>query len=315
MPKISSTVIIQIVPIIFIFIIIGYVYYVYIVLYCTKFLIYSQDSQVEGGLYIAFSNLFFLAFILAYFTVMFKSPKYTTDFALRRENTNLSLHPPPSISSSIDKNQIHNQDQSSQTTDQVANIVILRESEINPFKSYCGICFGSLRPLRAHHCIACDKCVLKMDHHCVWFYQCVGHGNYKAFILTLFYGFILCLFVFVTIMINIGNDGNGSNGSQSGREWYITIQMIIASFIAFVFGTAISILLGYHSYLLSCNLTTIEHREKREYPNPMEWKNPYDLGFKKNFLQVFDDNFLLWPIPWISSTKTNGTRFPRNDNL
>jgi len=55
-----------------------------------------------------------------------------------------------------------------------------------------------------------------------------------------------------------------------------------------VFSIAIIVLLAYHVYLLLNNLTTIEHREKREYPNPIEWKNPYDLGWKRNFTQVHD---------------------------
>ena len=43
------------------------------------------------------------------------------------------------------------------------------------------------KPLRAHHCVICDRCVLKMDHHCPWINNCVGLHNHRYFILFLFW--------------------------------------------------------------------------------------------------------------------------------
>ncbi|CAA3023672.1 probable S-acyltransferase 14 [Olea europaea subsp. europaea] len=54
---------------------------------------------------------------------------------------------------------------------------------------FCRKC-NQLKPPRCHHCSVCGKCVLKMDHHCVWVVNCVGALNYKYFLLFLFYTFL-----------------------------------------------------------------------------------------------------------------------------
>jgi DHHC palmitoyltransferase len=40
---------------------------------------------------------------------------------------------------------------------------------------------------RAHHCSTCQKCTLRMDHHCVWVSNCIGLNNHKNFFWYSFY--------------------------------------------------------------------------------------------------------------------------------
>lgn len=64
---------------------------------------------------------------------------------------------------------------------------------------YCHRCVV-VKPDRAHHCSICQRCVLKMDHHCPWVNNCVCFYNYKFFMLFLGYALVYCLFVMATCL-------------------------------------------------------------------------------------------------------------------
>lgn len=54
---------------------------------------------------------------------------------------------------------------------------------------YCSTCCIR-RPMRSKHCVRCNRCVAKFDHHCVWTNSCIGWHNR-----TLFIGVVACIAV------------------------------------------------------------------------------------------------------------------------
>ncbi|XP_073291292.1 probable protein S-acyltransferase 14 [Primulina huaijiensis] len=153
---------------------------------------------------------------------------------------------------------------------------------------YCRKC-NQLKPPRCHHCSICGRCVLKMDHHCVWVVNCVGALNYKYFLLFLLYTFLETSLVALSLLphfIAFFSDGEipGTPGT------------LATTFLAFVLNMAFALsVLGFlimHISMVAANTTTIEAYEKKATP---KWR--YDLGRKKNFEQVFGMDKRYWFIP------------------
>jgi palmitoyltransferase len=69
----------------------------------------------------------------------------------------------------------------------------------------CNKC-ANAKPQRAHHCSICDVCILKMDHHCPWINNCVGHFNHRYFYLLIFYISIACI-IFCIMGTSVFLDG------------------------------------------------------------------------------------------------------------
>ncbi|KAL8172530.1 hypothetical protein V2J09_024334, partial [Rumex salicifolius] len=186
------------------------------------------------------------------------------------------------------------------------------ETETRSAVRYCTRC-QNVKPPRCHHCSVCQKCILKMDHHCVWVVNCVGARNYKFFLLFLFYTFletVLDALVLLPQVIKSFKEAVDSSGSASS---------IAITFLAFVLNLAFSLSLlcfvVMHISLLLSNTTTIEVYEKRKM---VRWK--YDLGRKRNFIQVFGTKKALWFFPMYSKDDVDnptfqGLNFPLREDM
>lgn len=150
---------------------------------------------------------------------------------------------------------------------------------------YCIKC-EFFKPMRTRHCRACDKCVLRFDHHCPWTGNCVGRANMKVFVQFLFHtGFFLVFFSLVQLISYfivfkdsvIINDSAQLDPLIDSQKMYISnwthLLFQISGFAALVVGMSVVYLFAYQVKNLEKNITTVEHQivGDRDY-------SPFDSG-------------------------------------
>ena len=182
-------------------------------------------------------------------------------------------------------------------------------------KTFCKKC-SSDRPQRAHHCSTCGKCILKMDHHCPWIFNCVGYYNQKTFFLFLSYATIgdfisfLCVgsrildpyFVHMILYPRRRYNPNANMFFEILKMMKDPLWIIIGTCLSFAMTIAIGSLLSRQIYLIMNNLTNVEtciYEENEECPYyAPTWKDKW-LAFKtviglgkkwKWFFPVFEYN-------------------------
>lgn len=151
----------------------------------------------------------------------------------------------------------------------------------------CDKCNYLVRPERSHHCRACKKCVLKMDHHCVWIGTCVGEKNLKFFFLFIFYSLLIILYIVVTILPKFITQLTDGTLSQIPPD-FRGITTIIACAAITLFVTLIYLNCQY-IYFISRNITVIESSYSEN--------NPYDLDTYNNWKMVFGTFNWKWFFP------------------
>ncbi|ONI03459.1 hypothetical protein PRUPE_6G257900 [Prunus persica] len=119
---------------------------------------------------------------------------------------------------------------------------------------YCQKC-SHYKPARAHHCRVCKRCVLRMDHHCIWINNCVGHANYKVFFIFVVYAVMACVYSLVLLIGSLTYDPE-KDEEQTGDSF--RTAYVISGLLLVPLCVALSVLLGWHIYLILQNKTTIE---------------------------------------------------------
>ncbi|KAK1298938.1 putative S-acyltransferase [Acorus calamus] len=163
---------------------------------------------------------------------------------------------------------------------------------------YCQKC-SRYKPPRAHHCRVCRRCVLRMDHHCVWINNCVGHSNYKVFFVFVLYAVIACIHSLVLLVGSAADDVH-MDQHQNGGSFKTTY--IICGVLLVPLTLVLTVLLGWHIYLILHNKTTIEYYEGVRAKWLAEkagntYRHPYDLGVYENLVSVLGPNPFCWICP------------------
>eukprot|EP01017_Pseudomicrothorax_dubius_P049622 TRINITY_DN924_c0_g1_i1.p1 TRINITY_DN924_c0_g1~~TRINITY_DN924_c0_g1_i1.p1 ORF type:complete len:399 (-),score=48.06 TRINITY_DN924_c0_g1_i1:77-1273(-) len=188
----------------------------------------------------------------------------------------------------------HNRDDAQHDTGRFETMALLQIIK-KKNKRFCSHCL-KFKPERCHHCRQCNRCVLKMDHHCPWVINCIGFRNYKYFMMMLFYGSLSLLFVTLTYVECL---------------YDVLFNPALSIFVVYLVAMAYTVNLtltvivtgfcGFHFWLVLRNKSTIEYCEKKDAR--------YHVGKFRNFLMVFGENPLLWFFPFNPNLKGNGTEF------
>ncbi|CCK72620.1 palmitoyltransferase PFA3 KNAG_0K02570 [Huiozyma naganishii CBS 8797] len=160
------------------------------------------------------------------------------------------------------------------------------------------------KPDRCHHCSSCDRCILKMDHHCPWIAGCVGFRNQKLFIQFLLYTTAYAIFVLSMTSVQLYRWFYNDKFQEELISGYLLFLWIfsLVVFIAMTLFSAFSV-----SQVLK-NQTTIEMYGVQRWRNQarilgdqqasLHDVNIFNLGsWRKNWDEVMGHTLYEWLLP------------------
>ncbi|KAH1139293.1 hypothetical protein AAZX31_10G197100 [Glycine max] len=158
-------------------------------------------------------------------------------------------------------------------------------SKDNAEQKKCDKCFA-YKPPRTHHCRVCRRCILKMDHHCLWINNCVGYWNYKTFFVFVFYATMASIYSTIIFMSCVFQKYWDPIKGSSLKTFFVLYGTMVV-------GLTITLLtlFGWHVYLILHNMTTIEYYEGKRakwlaMKSGQSYRHPFNIGAYKNITLV-----------------------------
>uniref|UniRef100_A0A667Y9D8 Palmitoyltransferase n=1 Tax=Myripristis murdjan TaxID=586833 RepID=A0A667Y9D8_9TELE len=266
------------IPVLFINLVIGWSYYAYIVELC----VYTIPDNAERISYLVVFHIFFFMFTWSYWKTICSRPEGPSKaFCL------------PKAEKELYEKEERAEIQQEILKKVAMNLPVYTRTPGGAIR-YCDHC-QVVKPDRCHHCSTCERCVLKMDHHCPWVNNCVGFSNYKYFVLFLAYATLYSAVISATVIqyfIKFWTKRLPDNHAK--------FHILFLFIVAVMFCISTLSLFIYHLWLVGKNRTTIEAFRAPVFSSGPD-KNGFYLDFSQNFTEVFGDQKTRWVFPIFSS--------------
>jgi len=172
------------------------------------------------------------------------------------------------------------------------------------------------KPPRSHYDHVSKSLVLCLDHYCPWMFNSIGYFNYRYFVnflVFVFTGMMYGAFISYRPFANSSGPLYRDQLAQFRKTgvWkhihpYTPISsermpLSLGFMLCLAVGIAVACLGGFHIYLVLSGQTTIEFHgnfvnKARAKRSGQKFRNPYDMGMKRNWQQVYGDYNGKWPM-------------------